>query len=72
LDGRDVPPKSAGDSIKLLEAKFAALGVGRIVSIVGRFYAMDRDSRWDRVQTANDLIANGEASFYVYYAHQGL
>ena len=72
LDGRDVPPKSARDSIKLLEAKFAALGVGRIVSIVGRFYAMDRDNRWDRVKCAYDLIAKGKSSFCADSALQGL
>jgi 2,3-bisphosphoglycerate-independent phosphoglycerate mutase len=72
LDGRDVPPKSAGDSIRLLEAKFAELGVGRIVSIVGRFYAMDRDNRWDRVKSAYDLITKGEASYYANSALQGL
>ena len=72
LDGRDVPPKSAGTSIALLEAKFAALGVGRIVSIVGRFYAMDRDNRWDRVKIAYDLIAKGEASYCVESALKGL
>ncbi len=63
LDGRDVPPKSAMASLELMEAKFAALGVGRIVSIAGRFYAMDRDNRWDRVKQAYDLIAKGEAGF---------
>ena len=63
LDGRDVPPKSAMASLELLEAKFAALGVGRTVSIVGRFYAMDRDNRWDRVKQGYDLIAKGEAEF---------
>ncbi|MDD5410143.1 MAG: 2,3-bisphosphoglycerate-independent phosphoglycerate mutase [Methylobacter sp.] len=72
LDGRDVPPKSAASSIGLLEAKFSALGVGRIASIVGRFYAMDRDNRWDRVKQAYDLIAKGEASFYVDSALEGL
>lgn len=72
LDGRDVPPKSAAASIELLEAKFAALGVGRIVSIMGRFYAMDRDNRWDRVKSAYNLIAKGEASFCVDSALQGL
>jgi len=63
LDGRDVPPKSAMASIELLNAKFAKLGKGRIVSIVGRFYAMDRDNRWDRVQSAYDLIVKGVGSF---------
>ena len=72
LDGRDVPPKSAGASIELLEAKFAELGVGRIASIVGRFYAMDRDNRWDRVKSAYDLIVKGVAGERVDSALQGL
>ncbi|MBF6647148.1 2,3-bisphosphoglycerate-independent phosphoglycerate mutase [Methylobacter sp. BlB1] len=72
LDGRDVPPKSAASSLQLLEAKFAELGVGRIASITGRFYAMDRDNRWERVKGAYDLIAKGEASFYVDSAMEGL
>ncbi len=63
LDGRDVPPKSATASIELLDAKFAELGVGRIVSITGRFYAMDRDKRWDRVKQGYDLITKGIGSF---------
>jgi 2,3-bisphosphoglycerate-independent phosphoglycerate mutase len=72
LDGRDVPPKSATSSIELLEAKIKALGAGRIVSIVGRFYAMDRDKRWDRVKQAYNLIAKGQAGFYVRSALEGL
>lgn len=72
LDGRDVPPKSAKASLELLQAKFAELGVGRIVSIVGRFYAMDRDNRWDRVKQGYDLIAKGEAAFSFDSALQGL
>jgi 2,3-bisphosphoglycerate-independent phosphoglycerate mutase len=72
LDGRDVPPKSAQSSIGLLEAKFAALGVGRVVSIMGRFYAMDRDKRWDRVKLAYDLIAKGEGDFTAGSALEGL
>jgi 2,3-bisphosphoglycerate-independent phosphoglycerate mutase len=63
LDGRDVPPKSATSSLELMDEKFAKLGVGRTVSITGRFYAMDRDKRWDRVQQAYNLIAKGEAAF---------
>ncbi|MDD1616224.1 MAG: pgm [Methylococcaceae bacterium NSP1-2] len=63
LDGRDVPPKSASSSIELLDAKFAQLGVGRIASITGRFYAMDRDNRWDRVHQAYNLIVKGQADF---------
>ena len=72
LDGRDVPPKSAVESIRQVEAKFAELGVGRIVSIVGRFYAMDRDNRWERVQQAYNLIANREAEYHADSALQGL
>lgn len=72
LDGRDVPPKSASASIALIEAKFAALGVGRIVSIAGRFYAMDRDNRWERVKSAYDLIAKGVGSFTMATAGEGL
>jgi 2,3-bisphosphoglycerate-independent phosphoglycerate mutase len=72
LDGRDVPPKSATTSLELLEAKFKALGVGRIVSIVGRFYAMDRDNRWDRVKQGYDLIAKGEGAFRADSALLGL
>jgi 2,3-bisphosphoglycerate-independent phosphoglycerate mutase len=72
LDGRDVPPKSAMDSIKLLDKKFAELGAGSFASITGRFYAMDRDNRWDRVQLAYDLIAKGKTSYIVQSAVQGI
>jgi 2,3-bisphosphoglycerate-independent phosphoglycerate mutase len=61
LDGRDVPPRSADSSLKLAEDTFASLGVGRIASICGRFYAMDRDNRWERVQVAYNLLAKGES-----------
>jgi 2,3-bisphosphoglycerate-independent phosphoglycerate mutase len=63
LDGRDVAPKSAEDSLLRLQNKIDDLGVGYIASIVGRFYAMDRDNRWDRVQKAHKLIVLGEAEF---------
>jgi 2,3-bisphosphoglycerate-independent phosphoglycerate mutase len=62
LDGRDVPPKSATSSLQLAEDTFKTQGVGRIASICGRFYAMDRDNRWERVQSAYNLIAKGEAA----------
>ena len=52
LDGRDTPPKSAQPSLERLDATFAGLGKGRIASIIGRYFAMDRDNRWDRVQAA--------------------
>lgn len=60
LDGRDTPPRSAKPSLEKLEALYAELGCGKTATICGRFYAMDRDERWDRVEkawqclTAND------------------
>ncbi|MDO8845501.1 MAG: 2,3-bisphosphoglycerate-independent phosphoglycerate mutase [Methylicorpusculum sp.] len=72
LDGRDVPPQSAMDSLKLIEEKFNELGVGRIASIVGRFYAMDRDKRWERVKEACDLIVNAKASHQAVTAKEAL
>ena len=59
LDGRDTPPKSARASLEFMRDKCAQLGAGRIASIVGRYYAMDRDQRWERVQAAYDLITRG-------------
>ncbi|MGE0080574.1 MAG: 2,3-bisphosphoglycerate-independent phosphoglycerate mutase [Thiohalomonadaceae bacterium] len=63
LDGRDTPPKSAEASLRLMEDKFEALGGGRLVSMVGRFYAMDRDHRWPRVQAAYELITSANAEY---------
>lgn len=61
LDGRDTPPRSAKASIEKLENKLEKLGVGGIVSLIGRYYAMDRDNRWERVQAAYDLLTQGKA-----------
>ncbi|MHB8252986.1 MAG: 2,3-bisphosphoglycerate-independent phosphoglycerate mutase [Acidiferrobacter sp.] len=63
LDGRDTLPQSAGASIAAMEAKFAALGRGRIASVIGRYYPMDRDHRWPRVQAAYDLLTIGKAQY---------
>jgi len=63
LDGRDVAPKSAESALIAVQEKIAELGVGRIASIVGRFYAMDRDNRWERVEKAHQLIVLGKAEF---------
>ena len=63
LDGRDTPPRSAESSLKKFEEKFAALGKGRVASIIGRYYAMDRDRRWQRVKSAYDLLTQGRAEF---------
>lgn len=59
LDGRDTPPRSAQPSIEAIEAACAKLGKGRIASIIGRYYAMDRDNRWDRVEQAWQLLVDG-------------
>ena len=59
LDGRDTPPASAESYIVDLEKKMEEKGVGKIASITGRFYAMDRDKRWERVSKAYDALVNG-------------
>ena len=63
LDGRDVPPSSGKSYVEQLQAEIQKLGVGRIATVMGRYYAMDRDKRWDRVQRAYDAIALGEGIF---------
>lgn len=60
FDGRDVPPDSALGYTEELEAKIKEIGVGRIASIMGRYYAMDRDNRWDRVKLAYNAMVLGE------------
>ncbi|MEX1307268.1 MAG: 2,3-bisphosphoglycerate-independent phosphoglycerate mutase [Eubacteriales bacterium] len=64
MDGRDVPPDSGKGYIEELEAKLAEIGVGKIASVMGRYYAMDRDNRWERVQLAYDtmVLGNGKTS----------
>ena len=63
LDGRDVPPKSADSALQLAEDTFKKIGTGRIATVSGRFYAMDRDNRWERVEVAYKAIAKGEAQY---------
>jgi len=60
LDGRDTPPKSAAASLQAMQDTFRQLGKGRIASLVGRYYAMDRDHRWPRIQAAYDLLTQGK------------
>ena len=60
LDGRDTPPVSAENYIVELEKKMEEKGVGKIASITGRFYAMDRDKRWERVEKAYNALVKGE------------
>ena len=59
LDGRDTPPFSGAGYVAALEKDLAQAGVGRIASVVGRYFAMDRDKRWDRVKRAYDLFTRG-------------
>jgi len=63
LDGRDTPPRSAEASLQLVQDKFNAIGTGQIASIIGRYFAMDRDKRWDRVQQAYELIVDGKGLY---------
>ena len=72
LDGRDTPPKCADIYLQRLQAKLDELGKGCIASISGRYYGMDRDKRWPRVQVAYDLITLGEAEYHATNALEGL
>ena len=60
LDGRDVPPASGADYVAQLRDKLAEIGVGKIATVMGRYYAMDRDNRWERVVKAYSAIVYGE------------
>jgi 2,3-bisphosphoglycerate-independent phosphoglycerate mutase len=60
LDGRDTPPQSGVTYLKALETRLMEEGVGRLATVSGRYYAMDRDQRWDRVKKAYDAIVTGE------------
>lgn len=72
LDGRDTPPRSAKTSLELLDSTFARLGKGRIATIIGRYFAMDRDNRWDRVASAYNLIVDGTSEFQAATSQAGL
>ena len=62
MDGRDVPPTSGTEFIAALQQKIKELGLGQIATVSGRYYAMDRDNRWERVKLAYDAIVNGEGN----------
>ncbi|MFD2165553.1 2,3-bisphosphoglycerate-independent phosphoglycerate mutase [Thalassotalea euphylliae] len=72
LDGRDTPPRCAHESLQKAQDKFAELGNGQVASIVGRYFAMDRDQRWDRVEAAYNLIVSGEAEYQYSSATEAL
>ncbi|WP_448553915.1 2,3-bisphosphoglycerate-independent phosphoglycerate mutase [Thalassotalea montiporae] len=63
LDGRDTPPRSAHESLLKAQEKFNELGNGQVASVVGRYYAMDRDQRWERVEAAYNLMVSGQAQY---------
>ncbi len=62
LDGRDTPPASGKGYVEALEAKMKEIGVGEVASVMGRYYAMDRDNRWDRVELAYKALTQGEGA----------
>ncbi|MEM1403776.1 MAG: 2,3-bisphosphoglycerate-independent phosphoglycerate mutase [Pseudomonadota bacterium] len=72
LDGRDTPPRSAKASLEAAEACFEEIGVGRIASITGRYFAMDRDKRWDRIETAYRLLTEGDGAQFAESAVAGV
>lgn len=72
LDGRDTPPRSAGQSLANLQNTCDKLNCGQIVSIIGRYYAMDRDKRFERVEKAYNLLVKGKADYHADSADQAL
>ncbi len=76
-DGRDTPPNSGLEYVRKIEAKMKELGVGKVATVTGRYYAMDRDHRWERVEKAYRAIAKGEGTKFTsaeeaiqhYYTH---
>jgi 2,3-bisphosphoglycerate-independent phosphoglycerate mutase len=60
LDGRDTPPCSAEKYVAALQAKLKEIGIGEIATVIGRYYAMDRDKHWERIERAYKLLVNGE------------
>lgn len=72
LDGRDTPPQSALTSLQNLEQTCQQLKCGKIVSMIGRYYAMDRDKRWERVQAAYELLTEGKAEHHADNAEAAL
>lgn len=63
LDGRDTPPRSAEKPLMLAQEKFAALGCGQVASLIGRYYAMDRDQRWERIEAAYNVMVSGKGEY---------
>lgn len=72
LDGRDMPPRSAEPSIQAMDELLAKTGKGRVATLVGRYYAMDRDNRWDRIESAYKMLTEGISDFTASNGVEGL
>lgn len=72
LDGRDMPPRSAEPSLQKADTLFKRLGCGAVATVMGRYFAMDRDNRWDRVEQAYHAMVEGQAAQYAQSAQQAL
>ena len=72
LDGRDTPPRSALATLEKFDAKFAEVGAGKTATLIGRYFAMDRDNRWDRVEEAYKLLTQAESLYSADTAVAGL
>lgn len=72
LDGRDTPPRSALPSLLAMDKLFQRLGCGRVASVCGRYYAMDRDNRWDRIERAYDLLTASAGEYHASSSAQAL
>jgi len=72
LDGRDTPPKSATKYIRVLEEHCKKNSIGKLVSVCGRFFAMDRDNRWERTKLAYNLLINSQADFHANSAFEAI
>lgn len=72
LDGRDTPPRSAGPSLAKADALFRDLGCGRTATLCGRYYAMDRDNRWGRIELAYRLLTEGVSEHRANSSAEGL
>ena len=69
LDGRDVPPTSGSEYVEELEKKCKEIGVGKIATVMGRYYAMDRDNRWERVEQAYAAMVYGKGVMNLSLIH---
>ena len=72
LDGRDTAPRSAAQPLEAVEQLFAKTNSGAIASVIGRYYAMDRDSRWERIEKAYQLMVNGQSAYRADSASEAL